>query len=241
MNRLNRHFWFLLVAGSALLHSGCGKQSLELTTLVSEKEGVEAGTVVYLDGQKVGQVTEIEELGSGEALKAHLSVELSDLTRERLMVGLTAEKLPDGIQLNSSAIEEGASALRDGDRVPFKSKVEKLVDQISSGKTITVILLGTVVIVVLVFLVKSLFRGVVLILALVLAGGTTVLAHPYAAPFVEDFYEHVGEGVGEDEGATLVERPDPKIASILLTGVASFLFWSILLGVALRKSKGGRK
>ncbi|MFT5467576.1 MAG: hypothetical protein ACI8UO_002681 [Verrucomicrobiales bacterium] len=178
-------------------------------------------------------------VSGGKVQRIHFEIEVSDLTRDRLIVGLEAEIRPDGLGLLSDKQKDGAAALRDGDSVPFRSKVDQFLDQISTGRTVVVVAVGAVVILLLFFVLKWVFHGATVVFALILAAGTAAVAHPFATPFVKDLYQKVEQADSEQEGPLKIERPNPQVASILVTGVAAFLGWSILIGAAFRKSKGG--
>ena len=46
----------------------------------------------------------------------------------------------------------------------------------------------------------------------------------------------------EDEANPIhIYRPHPQVAAIVFTGMVSFLFWSILIGIGIRKAKGDSK
>jgi len=241
--------------------TGCGGGGLNLSTVVDGEENIGAGAAVFLDGEPVGAVSQIESLGEDDLVQ--FRVEKNDEIKLRLRRGL--ERIPSakGIELSSSSIEGDAPELTNGERIPTRSLGDRILDQISVGRTLTIVALGLGVLLVMFLVLKSFFPFVTALISLVLAGVTALVIHPLMEPVVHDLYntveqfedsrvppvdgapreEAVEEVVSQDEdpGAIRIIRPHPQVVAVLLTGIIAFVFWSCVIGFATRKLKGGGK
>src|SRR5690606_27345095 len=158
---------------------------LRVELLPGEVEQVAAGDPVYLDGQKIGEVTGTQDSPDGTV--ASCRSDDADAAGQ-LRVGVMRTHETARSALSSERIQSDALPLREGTVIRVQSQVEYVIDRYATGPTIMALVAIKLILVVVFFLFSSVIKFVRLVFALGLSLVTAVLLYPVGAPWVAKGY-----------------------------------------------------
>ena len=205
--------WPGALLGAALfLLAGCGRD-YELKIRLPADSQVAPQGEVFLDGVRVGKVTEVERAGG--KLVASVVIEDRQLAEQKIKPGVLATARGDkGVDLDASRVDADAKSLPSGSTIEGHTKLEFLVKKYAVWQTVVAVAVGILAQVVMVWTLRSFFKLGVVVISLILSGALACLLYPFAVPAVERIYVEIEKAKEtrierEGKGAT-TPAPEPE-------------------------------
>jgi len=243
--------WFTLFIVLLFIILGCDKPNTYIAKIMNG-ETISVGSPVYLDGQPIAEVINVDTHKGETFAKFKLT---NDKYAELLLVGTIRTPKKDKIYLSTKSVKPDASPLLNNSIINIQNQIEFISQKWATKWNVIAILFVLFFIVALTFILKNIIRFFILACCLVLALFTAYFLHPTGIPYVEKLYQYLPRSESNEttiqttESETLTEKlenefekrlktivrgaPNPKYISFALITIVSFLIYSILFNAAM--------
>lgn len=232
----------LLLAASIAILASCGKKH-EYKTLLTDGDTVTMDSSVTIDDTKAGSVVEIESTEDGKM--ATFKIEDKELAERVMRVGVFRVTGGDTIALYSDEVTKEAESLEANALVPSKSNLAYQINKYATAPTLIAVGVGLVVLIILFFISKAVFKGGITLTCLALAAVTSFILAPSITPYIEEYLPTVASTeasstVTEESTSISIHEvtqnlPKPQALAYIGVGLLSFFAYSLVIGSSLKR------